>query len=161
MASDIEYHVIIVHLQIAVAAMGQWPVLSYKLMWIVLGLLSVAGAVSQENSSTGEMWGGHGVIMTMTAQGATLEFDCAQGTIAQPIRPDATGQFQVPGTYTPERGGPVSKANPPNAVNAIYKGSIQADSMYLEVILGDNQKEQAPQPLRLSRGKAGRLVRCR
>lgn len=67
----------------------------------------------------------------------------------------------MPGTYTPGRGGPVSKANPPSAVNAIYKGSIHDDTMHLEVILGDNGKEQAPQPVTLTRGKAGHLVRCR
>lgn len=123
--------------------------------------MATVAAWPQENTSTVEIWGGTGVFMTMTTQGATLEFDCAHGVLDQPIRPDAKGQFQVPGTYTPGRGGPVSKANPPSAVNAIYKGSIHDDTMHLEVILGDNGKEQAPQPVTLTRGKAGHLVRCR
>lgn len=128
--------------------------------WMIVALASLA-AWPQENSSNGEMWGGNGVSMMMTQQGATLQFDCAHGVLDQPIRPDAKGQFQVPGTYTPERGGPVSKANPPRDQNAVYKGSIQGDTMHLEVILSDDGKAQAPQPLTLTRGKAGHVVRCR
>ncbi len=56
-------------------------------------------------------------------------------------------------------GGPVQKNNPPHDLPAIYKGTIQGDTMQLEIVLAD--KEQAPEPLTLTRGKTGRVMKCR
>ncbi len=130
-------------------------------MTCTLFLLGSAGAIGQQGTgseSSGEVWGGRGVRVTMNAQGATLEFDCARGTILQPIEADASGQFSVPGTYSPERGGPVRKDSASNAQPATYKGTIQGDTMQLEIILEGGS--QMPS-LTLTRGKAGRLVKCR
>lgn len=145
-----------------------------KLHWI--GTLSVVPAVvlagalmlvskaatsqqGQEASPTPDVWGGHHVRMKVTPQGAALEFDCAHGSVPEPININAKGEFTVRGTYTPERGGPVSRDNPPPDLPATYKGSIEGETMRLEIMLGE--KEQAPQPFILTRGKVGRLVKCR
>ena len=142
-----------------------------KLHWI--GTLSVvlAGALmlasepatnlqrGQDASTTPDVWGGHHVSMKVTPQGATLEFDCAHGNMLEPIKANAKGEFTARGTYTPERGGPVSRDNPPRDLPATYKGSIDGDTMRLEIMLAE--KDQAPEPFTLTRGKAGRLVKCR
>lgn len=116
------------------------------------------GSKSIANSAV-EVWGGRGVRMKMYDKGATLEFDCAHGTIAQPFDPDANGNFSVPGTYTPERGGPVRKDSAGNAQPATYKGSIHGDTMQLEIV--PENSSQTPPAMTLTRGQAGRLLKCR
>ncbi|MGC2110744.1 MAG: hypothetical protein WA655_14585 [Candidatus Korobacteraceae bacterium] len=127
----------------------------------VLALATSAAGLPQarDNEAPPDTWGGLHVSMQMTAEGATLQFDCAQGEIQQPIKPNASGAFSVPGTYTPQRGGPVQKDNPPRDLPAIYKGTIHGDTMQLEIVLDD--KSQAPESLTLTRGKTGRVVQCR
>ncbi len=121
-------------------------------------LATLAISPRQAENDGAETWGGPHISMEMTAQGATLQFDCARGTIQQAIKPDASGEFTVSGTYTPERGGPIQKNNPPRELPATYKGRIQGDSMQLEIVLAD--KDQQPEPFALTRGKSGRVVRC-
>jgi hypothetical protein len=125
-------------------------------------LVALGGVARGWQPSTGnssEIWGGRGVTMRMTGQGAMLEFDCAHGSITQPIKPDAKGEFRGSGTYTAERGGPVLKADQPHDIPAMYRGVIDGDSMRLEIVVSD--KDQSPAPLTLTRGNAGRLVKCR
>lgn len=97
--------------------------------------------------------------MQKTASGATIEFDCGHGNIAQPIAPNAAGEFSVAGAYTPEMGGPVRRDNPARDLPAMYKGTISGDTMHLEVLLED--KTRQPPPFTLTRGSSGRLVKCR
>jgi hypothetical protein len=120
---------------------------------------SIAHGWEQENSAPSEIWGGHGISMQLTGQGATLEFDCAHGSITQPIKSDAKGDFSVSGTYTPERGGPVLKASPPRDIPAVYRGAIHGESMELEIKISD--RDETLPAFTLTRGNAGRLVKCR
>ncbi len=140
-----------------------------KLRWIYVVLVVLCAAAVQagagatllqgrDNEASPETWGGMHVTMEVSAEGATLQFDCAQGAILQPIRPNAKGEFSVSGTYTPEHGGPVQKDNPSRDLPAIYKGAIAGDTMHLEIVLSD--KNQQPEPFILTRGKTGRVVRC-
>jgi len=124
-------------------------------------LFSTLGPLSGQDKDvgTGESWGGNHVSVQMRPRGATLEFDCAHGSIAQPIKPNAEGEFTASGTYTPERGGPVFRSNPPRDLPAVYKGTIQGDKMTLEIVLAN--KDQAPPPLSLTRGANGHLTKCR
>ena len=107
----------------------------------------------------GVVWGGSDVQMQMNATGATLEFDCAHGAVLQPVKPDSNGQFSAAGTYTPERGGPIMKDNPPRDLPAVYKGSISGDTMQLQVVFED--KTQQPPAFTLMRGNPGRVRKCR
>jgi hypothetical protein len=108
-----------------------------------------------------DTWGGRDISMEMTPQGATLQFDCAHGLVLEPIKANAKGDFIARGSYTPEHGGPISLANPPRDLPATYKGSIKGDTMRLQVVLADKDKDQSPDPYTLTRGKTGRVVRCR
>lgn len=114
---------------------------------------------TQGASGTPEVWGGRDISMVISGENVTLEFDCAQGVVMAPIKPDASGNFSVAGTYTPQRGGPVMKDNPPQDLPATYKGTIQGDTMHLEVLLQD--KSQQPPAFTLTKGQAGRVVKCR
>ncbi len=133
------------------------------MVFLCAALLASAREISSQQGRDGDtspdVWGGMHVSMEMSAGGASLEFDCARGTITEPIKANAKGEFSVHGTYTPEHGGPVQKNNPPSDLPAIYKGSIQGDTMQLELVLTD--KDQKLEPLTLIRGKTGRVVKCR
>lgn len=106
-----------------------------------------------------EVWGGPHVSLVMSSENATFEFDCAQGVIATPIQPDSKGNFSATGTYTPQRGGPISKNNPPQDLPATYRGTIRGNTMHLEILLPD--KNQQPPAMTLTKGQAGRVMKCR
>jgi hypothetical protein len=142
-----------------------------RLQWIGILLVVLTGALmlasqpatnlpqGQDASASPDVWGGRDISMEVTPQGATLEFDCAHGNVLEPIKANAKGEFAARGTYTPEHGGPIRKDNLPRDLPAIYKGTIEGDTMRLEVLL--TEKDQAPEPFILTRGKAGRLMKCR
>jgi hypothetical protein len=113
----------------------------------------------RDTDASPDVWGGRDISMEVTPQGATLEFDCAHGNVLEPIKANAKGKFAARGTYTPEHGGPIRRDNPPRDLPATYKGSIAGDTMRLQVVLVD--KDQQPEPFTLTRGKAGRLMKCR
>jgi hypothetical protein len=108
---------------------------------------------------TPDVWGGPHVSIVTSEKNVTLEFDCAEGIILNPIQPDANGNFSAKGTYTPQQGGPVKKDSPPNDLPATYKGTIHGNAMHLEIILAN--QDQQPPPLTLTRGQAGHVVKCR
>ena len=95
-------------------------------------LCALAGVGSTQDAPV--VWGGDHIEMEVTRTGARLEFDCAHGTIDEPLRPDAKGAFKVNGTFTPERGGPTRDENPP-APRATYSGTINETAMSLEVVV--------------------------
>jgi hypothetical protein len=125
-----------------------------------IALLSAPALRAQEKGiDSSEIWGSRGIFLQMNASGATIEFDCAHGTVTDPMPPIAGGAFSVAGTYTPEMGGPVQKDNPSRDLPATYKISISGDTMRLEVILADRSRQ--PPPFTLTRGTAGKVIKCR
>ena len=142
-----------------------------KLHWIgtlgivLTGALLLAGQPAtnlpqgRDTDASPDVWGGRDISMEVTPQGAAVEFDCAHGNLLEPIKANAKGEFAARGTFTPEHGGPITLANPPRDLPAIYKGTIAGDTMRLEVVLAD--KDQQPEPFTLTRGKAGRVRKCR
>ncbi|MBA2338989.1 MAG: hypothetical protein H0V88_01215, partial [Pyrinomonadaceae bacterium] len=61
---------------------------------------------SSNNRVLKGMWGGQHVGMEVTAEGASIEYDCAHGTINEPLVTDRNGNFNSKGTYEVERPGP-------------------------------------------------------
>jgi len=129
----------------------------FALLAMLLG--SAMLCLTAQEHEDAERWAARGIVLRMTASGASLEFDCAHGSISEPIKPNAAGEFSVAGTYTPESGGPVRKDNPPRDLPATYKGTISGDTMHLEVLL--EEKDLQPPAFTLTRGSFGKLVRCR
>lgn len=105
------------------------------------------------------VWGGEHLRMEVTATGAALEYDCANGTIERPLVLDARGRFLARGTHAPERGGPTPRNGRPAAARARYVGVVRRDTMTLTVTL-ENRK----QPIgvfTLTRGTEALLMKCR
>jgi hypothetical protein len=96
--------------------------------------------------------------MDVTSDGARLEYDCAEGVIEQPLRPDGDGQFTATGTHTPGHGGPVRVGEILPALPARYDGHVEGEQMNLRVTLTDTGVELGSFQLR--RGSSGFLLRC-
>ena len=108
------------------------------------------------SNSSDETWGGPHVEMLMTANGAELEFDCAQGRINSKIKTDKEGDFDVEGTFRRE-GGPVRSDEAGSGSPVRYVGKIVGDSMTLKIHFTD----QTTEAFSLTRGKNGQLRKCR
>jgi hypothetical protein len=83
-------------------------------------------------------WGGSGIGLQVPGNGAaTVEYDCAHGTIDREIPVDARGQFTAGGQHVAERPGPVREGDAPAPRPARYTGSISGATMRLTVTLTD------------------------
>jgi hypothetical protein len=103
-------------------------------------------------------WGGSHVGMDVTSAGARLEYDCADGAIEEPLRPDGEGRFTATGTHTPGHGGPIREGEILPAFRARYDGQVKGEQMSLLVTLTETGMTLGPFELR--RGSSGLLVRC-
>jgi hypothetical protein len=103
-------------------------------------------------------WGGEHLNLNVTATGARLEFDCAQGTIDQAITLDAHNAFNVSGTYTQEHGGPIRIDEQPNGRPARYTGRVEGERLTLTITLADTQKSLGTYTL--VHGQTARIFRC-
>jgi hypothetical protein len=102
-------------------------------------------------------WGGEHIILEVSGSGAEVEFDCARGKITRPLKPDRHGNFDVPGTFTPEHGGPVRRDEVTTPAPARYSGHTEGDAMTLTVTLA---KEKLG-PFTLTRNAHPMLRKCR
>jgi hypothetical protein len=105
------------------------------------------------------VWGGPHVRLVITANGAEVEFDCAHGEIKAPVKGDAQGRFDLPGTFVRERGGPVRSDETESAEPVRYSGKIEGDKMFLTLTLTDSN--QKLDNFTLTRGSDGRLWKCK
>jgi hypothetical protein len=122
--------------------------------------LLTAGSCSQ--ISTGPLppgeWGGQHIGLTVFDRGATLEYDCASGTIDQRIVSDAGGNFVATGTHTRGHGGPIRDNEVPDRHPARYNGWTDGDTMTLSVTLTDSGESIGS--YRLGRGQSPLVFRC-
>ncbi len=86
-------------------------------------------------------WGGEHIGMVVSDSSATLEYDCAHGTIDEPIIPDAEGKFEVSGVHVFEHGGPIRIDEIPDEHPALYKGHIVGNEMTLILVITDTDTE--------------------
>lgn len=106
----------------------------------------------------GQTWGGTGAELRVVEGGATVELDCAHGTISAPLSPGADGRFDVPGVFVLEHGGPVRQDQPPDERAARYFGRIGDDDMVLSI-----RADSVPEvigPFTLAPGVRGDLRKC-
>lgn len=104
------------------------------------------------------MWGGQHVRVDVGAKVATIDFDCAHGTISGPLLMDAKGQFSWKGTYSREHGGPVRLEENDAGESAIFSGSIKGSTMKLTVRL--KTQNQALDSFVLTHGRSGMVRKC-
>jgi hypothetical protein len=102
-------------------------------------LLGLAGCLGPEvpDVVTGE-WGGVHLGLVVTDAGADLEYDCAEGRITGPLRPDEGGRFSAAGTHFPGHGGPIRIDEIRESRPARYDGTVRGDRMTLTVTLTDS-----------------------
>jgi hypothetical protein len=103
-------------------------------------------------------WGGTHIDMQVTAAGATIEYDCASGTVDERMVLDSKGNFDVRGTHTPRQGGPVRPGDTQKRRPARYKGWTDGANMTLAVILTDTNETLGTFTLGLN--KQAQIVRC-
>ena len=96
--------------------------------------------------------------MQVTSAGAHLEYDCAEGVIEEPLRPDGEGSFTAAGTHTPGHGGPIREGEILPSFHARYEGRVKGDQMSLAVTLTETGAQLGSFELR--RGSFGVLLRC-
>lgn len=123
-----------------------------------MGGRATAGATDPHEGLLGA-WSGEHVSLLLTAQGGTVDFDCAHGEIARAIVPDRSGRFDVPGTHVEERGGPVREGTLPLSLDVRYSGRVKDGRMKLSVTRLDTKARLGT--FTLDRGREPSLVKCR
>jgi hypothetical protein len=103
-------------------------------------------------------WGGTSIRLDVTIQGATIEYDCAHGTIDEPLATDRDGRFTAAGTHVREHGGPIRQDEQPDRHPARYQGQLTGDSLRLTVTLTDSLQDIGT--FMLTRGATGRVFKC-
>src|SRR6476646_1721378 len=103
-------------------------------------------------------WGGIHINMNVGDGSATIEYDCAHGSIEGPLTTDGEGKFKLRGTFTPERGGPIRADETARSQPATYSGEINGNTTKLTLKIGDSDDTET---FTLEKGKAARLVKCK
>jgi len=131
-------------------------VLSSAFVVALLGASATCG-----HSPTGPVppgnWGGQHIGMIVSTDGATVEYDCARGTIDQSLL-TADGTFTAIGTHIREHGGPVREGEPADKHPARYDGKTDGKTMTLEVTLTDTGEKLGP--FTLQRGASPSVFKC-
>jgi hypothetical protein len=118
----------------------------------------MSGDVNPDQGLLGA-WGGEHVSLELTAQGGSVEFDCAHGAIERAIVPDKSGRFDVPGRYVEEHGGPVRAGASSGGFAVRYSGQIKDGRMKLTVTRTGSKTRLGT--FTLARGQEPSLVKCR
>ena len=110
------------------------------------------------------MWGGPHVGLAFQGGLADVQFDCASGTIDDPVSPGPDGSFSVKGTYRTGAPGPVKVGQFFKSQDAVYSGQIgkiagknAPRTMTLNVTFEDGTTVG---PFALTEGMAPQLTRC-
>lgn len=105
------------------------------------------------------VWGGQHIRLEVTDSGGSLEYDCAQSTIDEPIILDSKGNFDVKGKYSPEHAGPVRRNEEGAGYSVTYTGKVKDGEMTLTITNPD--KKETIGSFNLTRGSEGRIMKCR
>lgn len=106
----------------------------------------------------GGNWGGEHMGLIASDTGATVEYDCATGTITGPLALDGSGNFDWRGVHYPGHGGPVRIDQPPEAHPARYTGHATSTEMSITLTILD--MAVPAQTFTLQRGAGARVFKC-
>lgn len=95
--------------------------------------------------------------LEVSDSGARVTYDCAHGTIDQPMTLNSTSQFDVTGSFVRERGGPLRKGEA-GGEPVRYTGRIQDDTMTVTVTLTDSKENIGT--FTLTYGATPRIRKC-
>lgn len=129
------------------------------MLWRVLlvSLVLLVSMVAKMQRIPTGVWGGHHINIEVGEKSATIEYDCASGMINGPLIVDANGTFNLRGTHRTERGGPIRADDDSKGQPATYTGSINGDTMTLNLKVDDGDAES----FTLEKGKQGKLRKCK
>jgi hypothetical protein len=113
-------------------------------------------SVQQEDRMIKGSWGGDQVLLSVSDDGASIEFACAHGKITERMVTDSEGKFSVKGTFIRERGGPTRQGEE-RGDDVTYSGAVQSETMTLKVLNGAGETIG---DFTLVRGKSVRLRKC-
>ena len=105
---------------------------------------------------TGE-WGGTHVGLTLSETSGRLDYDCAAGTIDEPLVPRRDGTFEADGMHTPGWGGPERSGEVRPSYRTRYWGAVGRDRMTLQARV---ENGVALGPFTLVRGAEPVIFRC-
>jgi hypothetical protein len=132
------------------------------LVVVSLVLLIVSSAAlrprKMQRLATGT-WGGPHIRIQVESGSASIDYDCANGTIDGPFNLDGNGSFTWRGSHTREGPGPIRVGQEENGKAAIYTGSVKGDNMTLTVKLADTN--EVVDTFTLKHGGAGRVFKCK
>jgi hypothetical protein len=132
--------------------------LVFLLLILQTAFLAIEGKPRKmQNIPTGT-WGGQHIKIDVQNGSATVEYDCAIGTIAGPLKLDSKGKFSLSGTHATE-GGPTRIDGPGKGQPARFTGWTDGKKMTLTVTLGDSKEPIGT--FELEHGNPGRLRKCR
>lgn len=105
-------------------------------------------------------WGGTHIGIVMLGDRATVEYDCAHGTIDEPFRVGTDGRFDLRGTHVREHGGPVRENEQLESRPARFTGKVERGGtrMRLTVSLTDEATEIGT--FGLERGAPPHVLKC-
>ena len=131
---------------------------SLRVTSILILLVVASMANAQKTRIATGVWGGLHINLEVGSKSATVEYDCAHGAIEGPLVVDANGKFELRGSFTQERGGPVHADETPQSCPATYSGTIKGNTMTLTLkVSGVDETET----FTLERGKPGELFKCK
>ena len=129
-----------------------------RLTFLVASLLAACTGARATTELPRGQWGGEHVSMAVTATGASLEFDCAHGTVDEAPLLGAQGQFNLRGAYVRGHGGPIRQDEPEDRHPAQYSGQLQGPRVRLSIRLTDDGTQIGPFEAVL--GQPPRLFKC-
>lgn len=131
---------------------------SFRVTAVLVLLLIASMANAQKTRIATGVWGGLHINLEVGRNSAKIEYDCAHGAIEGPLVVDRNGKFELRGSFTQERGGPVRADDTPEPRPATYSGTIKGNTMTLVLkISGEDETET----FTLERGNAGKLFKCK
>lgn len=119
-------------------------------------LLAACGTLPGEPVTLSGAWGGKHIGLVLEGAIGTIEYDCASGTIDEPIMAQ-DGPFTARGTHRADQGGPIRVGQIFRNHRATYSGTVEKDRMTLNVAVEDGTKLG---PFTLVRGAVPQITRC-
>src|SRR5262245_51610543 len=102
----------------------------------VVGMLATDSGGKGQRVAAGSCGGVH-IGLTVGEKDASIEMDCAHGTIDGTIAPDKHGRFEVAGRYVRERPGPIRLGDDTSGQPVRYRGEMSGDKLTLTIVLED------------------------
>jgi hypothetical protein len=103
------------------------------------------------------VWGGDHAGIAFRGGLAEVKFDCASGSIDEPVYPAKDGSFTARGTFRAGSPGPVKVGQIFHSQPATYSGQVKKHVMTLSVELEDGTSTG---PFTLNENAPSQLTRC-